>query len=57
MKDYKVETGLIKRNTIPKTFDYATKIYIVGGTGFWPKNRVLQRSAYYRGSYYRGLTI
>ena len=30
---------------------------IVGGTGFWDKNRVLQRSAYYRGAYYRGLTV
>ena len=30
---------------------------IVGGSGFLAKNRVLQRSAYYRGAYYRGLTV
>ena len=30
---------------------------IVGDSGFWLKNRVLLRSMYYRGTYYRGLIV
>ena len=39
---------------LPRT---QTPAQICWGTGFRPKNRVLQRSAYYRGAYYRGLTV